>query len=93
MNDIKVWAQMFFDDGSVSEGVRISADVFDSEPAIDEVAQKLLNSTNREIGIMLIWGAGEIDIYECCINVCPLKGSKTSVSQLWSASPPEQNSI
>lgn len=62
MNDleIKVWAQMFFDDGSVSEGVRISAEVYDDHRILNDVIEKLLKSTNRKEGFLVLWGAGEI---------------------------------
>ena len=59
--DIKVWAQMFFEDGSVSEGVRVSADVFDNELGeLRQIAIKLLSSLNREQGFLVVWGAGEM---------------------------------
>jgi len=91
MNDIKVWAQMFFDDGSVSEGVRISHVIFDDQMFVNEIALKLLNSLNRDLGLLLIWGAGEIKIYECDLTACLSEESETSASLLWSALPPEQN--
>lgn len=61
MNDIKVWAQMFFDDGSVTEGIRILADTYDNpSEGMKEIAIKLLKSVNRNEGLLLVWGAGEI---------------------------------
>lgn len=61
MTDIKIWAQMFFDDGSVTEGLRISADTFDSpSQGMKEIAIKLLKSVNRNEGLLLVWGAGEM---------------------------------
>lgn len=54
-SDIKVWAQMFFDDGSVTQGIRISAESIYNQK---EVALKLLSSVNRKEGMLLIWGAG-----------------------------------
>lgn len=58
---IMVWAQMFFDDGSVSQGVRIPADIYDDDRIIQEVQDKLLKSLNRQPeGLLVIWGAGSI---------------------------------
>lgn len=60
--DIKVWAQMFFDDGSVSEGKRIPAEWLDDEckHKIQEVGDLLLKSVNRDEGWLLLWGAGNM---------------------------------
>lgn len=58
--EIKVWAQMFFEDGSVTEGIRINADVFDNTSIMKEIAIKLLSSVNRQEGMLLVWGAGEM---------------------------------
>lgn len=60
--DIKVWAQMFFDDGSVSQGIRIPAEWLDDEckHKIEEVVGLLLNSVNRDEGWLLLWGAGNM---------------------------------
>lgn len=62
MNEIKVWAQMFFDDGSVTQGMRIPAEWLDKscEFKIKEVAELLLASVNREEGYILLWGAGNM---------------------------------
>lgn len=60
ITDIKVWAQMFFDDGSVSEGIRVSSDVFDSTRTMKEIAIRLLKSLNRDEGLLLVWGAGDM---------------------------------
>ncbi len=62
MYDIMVWAQMFFEDGSVSQGIRVPAEWLEEHNAqhIDEVADRLLKSLNREEGWMLIWGAGNM---------------------------------
>ena len=60
MHEIKVWAQMFFDDGSVTQGVRVTSDVYDDDTMIEEVYRKLLKSVNRTEGFLLIWGAGDI---------------------------------
>lgn len=60
MNDIKVWTQMFFDDGSVTQGLRVDACIYDDDRLVEEVARKLLGSVRREEGFLLIWGAGEM---------------------------------
>ena len=61
-NGIKVWAQMFFEDGSISRGIRIPAEWLDEgyQEQISEVAQILLQDLNREEGWLLIWGAGNM---------------------------------
>jgi len=63
MFEIQVWAQMFFDDGSVSEGKRVDAEIFDDPEKIQAIAHKLLLSVRRTEGFLLIWGAGSIEYY------------------------------
>lgn len=60
--EIKIWAQMFFDDGTVTQGVRIPAQWLEEKFSnhIDELAQMFLKSTNREEGHLLMWGAGNM---------------------------------
>lgn len=62
MEEIKIWAQMFFDDGSVTQGVRIPAEWLDEQfhGQIQVVADNLLSSVNREDGWLLMWGAGNM---------------------------------
>ena len=60
MNDIKVWAQMFFDDGSVSQGIRVAVETLDDDRLIEETAISLAGDLNRTEGLILIWGAGEM---------------------------------
>lgn len=62
MDEIKIWAQMFFEDGSVTQGIRINAEWLDDHNAymIDNVVERLLKSVNREEGWLLLWGAGNI---------------------------------
>lgn len=64
MNEIKVWAQMFFDDGSVSQGIRVAVETLDDDRLIEETGNKLLGDLNRKEGLLLIWGAGSIQIWE-----------------------------
>jgi hypothetical protein len=75
---IKVWAQMFFDDGSVSEGIRIPATVFDDDLGdLQQIAVKLLNSVNRQEGFLVVWGAGNLfyRLYILETNACLLEES------------------
>lgn len=60
--EVKVWAQMFFDDGSVTQGIRIPAEWLDEgcEFKINEVADLLMKSAMRDEGWLLIWGAGNM---------------------------------
>lgn len=62
MDEIKIWAQMFFEDGSVSQGVRIPAEWLDEDhkEMIAKTAQNLLNDLNRDEGWLLLWGAGNM---------------------------------
>lgn len=73
--EIKVWAQMFFDDGSVSRGIRVPADaVFPDEANYQQmvdstrikisITRQLLNETNRDAGLILFWGNGCLDCKE-----------------------------
>lgn len=64
--EISIWAQMFFDDGSVSQGIRFPAQWLEPEFKfkIDEIASLLLKSVNRDQGWMLIWGAGNMIFQE-----------------------------
>lgn len=59
---IKIWAQMFFDDGSVTQGIRIPAEWLDEgcKFKIDEVADLLMKSATRDEGWLLLWGAGNM---------------------------------
>jgi hypothetical protein len=60
-DNIKVWAQMFFDDGSVSESKRVNSAVFDDQSnQMLRIAIRLLESVNRDEGLLVVWGAGEM---------------------------------
>lgn len=63
MNEIKIWAQMFFEDGSVTEGKRIPAETLDDIKNIATIGNSFLESTNRTEGFLLLWGAGSICAY------------------------------
>lgn len=79
MNEIKIWAQMFFDDGSVSQGVRIPVETLDDDRLIQSTAEGLLRPLKRDYGLLVIWGAGNlvslrISIFsslEHSVNQCP----------------------
>ncbi len=59
--NIEVWAQMFFDDGSVSEGKRYPANILDDGlNEMRQIARKFLSDLGRNEGLLLVWGAGEI---------------------------------
>lgn len=58
--DIKVWAQMFFDDGSVTPGRYISRSIYDNPEFIEELAKQMLDDTCRKEGVLFIWGAGRV---------------------------------
>jgi hypothetical protein len=53
---------MFFEDGTVSQGIRIPAEWLDDdyEEMLITAADRLLSSTNREYGWLLLWGAGNM---------------------------------
>lgn len=78
MEVVKIWAQMFFEDGSISQGLRIPAEYLDEQYAqfIDNVADRLLVSVNRSEGWLLLWGAGNM-----VFNHYPTSFSKKKVSE------------
>lgn len=53
---------MFFEDGSITQGVRIPALWLDEgyEENIARTAESLLEDVNREEGWLLLWGAGNM---------------------------------
>ncbi len=59
---IKIWAQMFFEDGSVTKGIRIPAEWLDDNyrEKITNTAKNLLEDVNRDEGWLLLWGAGNV---------------------------------
>jgi len=58
--EVKVWAQMFFNDGSVTQGKYIPRSIFDERERIEALTREFLGDTNRKEGILFIWGAGRI---------------------------------
>jgi hypothetical protein len=78
MHEIKVWAQMFFEDGSVTQGIRVYAEWLEEAYAwkIDEVADTLMKSVNRDEGWLLLWGAGNM-----VFNHYPTSFSKKKASE------------
>lgn len=78
--DVKVWAQMFFDDGSVTQGKYIPRGIYDDEEYIKEMATEFLNDTQRQEGVLFIWGAGSVYAKKCELLLLrrgARKGSKT----------------
>ncbi len=73
--EVKVWAQMFFGDGSVTQGAYISRTIFDDEDEINQMALRFLHDTNRKEGVLFIWGAGRVYGRKC--KLLSLKGSET----------------
>lgn len=59
---IKIWAQMFFEDGSVTKGIRIPAEWLDEhhKSNLARVAWGLLQDLRRDEGWLLLWGAGNM---------------------------------
>lgn len=91
--EIKVWAQMFFDDGSVSQGIRVTADIYNNSVLLEEIKQKLLNSVNRTEGFLLLWGAGEIYYVYSSISSCILQGELDSLAASPEIDCPPQHKI
>lgn len=62
MEEIKMWAQMFWEDGTVSQGIRFPAEWLDDPELnnISKMAKSILDDLNREEGHLLMWGAGNI---------------------------------
>lgn len=92
MMNIKIWIQMFFEDGSVSEAKRVPAEILDDMEKVKEIGMGLLRDLNRIVGYMLIWGAGNMLFMECEINACPSEESKTLALEPWFASSHEHKS-
>lgn len=62
MDDVKVWIQCFFDDGSVSEGKRIPAAYLDEDKSkkLASTIWTMISYLNRVHGYALVWGAGNV---------------------------------
>lgn len=73
--EVKVWTQMFFDDGSVTQGKYIGRDVYDDEVYLETVARDFLKDTCRKEGVLFIWGAGRV--YARQAKLLLLKGRET----------------
>jgi hypothetical protein len=61
-DDVKIWIQFFYEDGTVSEGKRIPAYWLDEgyENMLNNVTNNMMKALNRTSGFRLIWGAGNI---------------------------------
>jgi len=75
VNKPKVWSQMFFDDGGVTQGKYIPVDIYFNEDAIEKLATGFLTETNRTTGVLFIWGAGKV--YVKLAELLLLEGSQT----------------
>lgn len=73
--EVKVWVQMFFDDGSVTQGKYIPRTIFDEQEYIDAIAREFLEDTHRKEGVIFIWGAGRV--YARKAELLLLKGRET----------------
>lgn len=64
MFDIMMWAQMFFEDGSVTQGMRFPAEWMDPhhQQHLAVIACKLLKDVNRSEGWLMLWGAGNMSL-------------------------------
>lgn len=82
MNDeIKVWIQFFFDDGTVSQGKRIPACYLDEgyETMLESITFQMVRDLNRTKGFRLIWGAGNMKFNP--ISLYPGEESETLASE------------
>lgn len=80
LDEVKVWAQMFFNDGSVTQGKYISRYVYDKEEYIQQEALTFLKETGRKEGVLFIWGAGRVYGKKCKLFLTtrgPFKGRET----------------
>lgn len=80
-SEIKVWLQMFFEDGSVSEGKRFPATILDEPESMREIARGLLRELNRTEGYMLSWGAGNVLFEYYNFSSYPSEVSEISASE------------
>lgn len=63
MNDITVWAQMFFHDASVSCSLKVPAEYFYDPVAIEDLINLFLRENNRTEGVLMMWGGGRVVCY------------------------------
>ena len=89
--EVGVWAQVFFDDGSVSEGKRISDLVFTDDHIMEAIGRRLLESTNRKDGFLVVWGAGQIRYGRISIFTSSSEESGSLASSQQQASVPEHS--
>ena len=78
--ELKAWLQMFFHDGSVSQGRRVDVEILQKAGGIQKTATELLNSLNRDSGSLLVWGAGNM-LYYPRVTTSSLGESEISVSE------------
>ena len=77
--EVKIWAQMFFDDGSVTQGQYLPVYTLQDEKAIKSLALSILTDTCRTEGVIFIWGAGQVYARRCDLLLTrrgPFKGGQ-----------------
>ncbi len=65
LDEVKVWSQMFFDDGSVTQAKYISCSIYTDDEECKKIAHKFLTDTHRREGVLFIWGAGQVFCRNC----------------------------
>lgn len=80
-DEIKVWIQFFFDDGTVSQGKRIPAYFLDEgyEEVLQKVTILMVRELNRTRGHRMIWGAG--NLLSESIDLSSVEESETLASE------------
>lgn len=81
MNEIKIWTQMFFEDGSVSQGKRFPATILDDPEEMKGIARGMLRDLGRTEGYMLSWGAGNVLFEYYNFSSYPSEVSEISASE------------
>lgn len=78
-DDVKIWIQFFYEDGTVSQGKRIPACYLDEgyESMLEKVTLTMMKDLNRTTGFRLIWGAGNVQFKAISLS----EESETSVSE------------
>lgn len=81
IDEVKVWIQFFYDDGTVSQGKRIPAYYLDEgyEIMLERITKEMMKDLNRTRGHRLIWGAGNIEFQPICL--CEEPESETLASE------------
>lgn len=67
-DEMLVWGQMFFEDGSITEGKHFPISIYDSRRERQHIARTFLENTHRKNGVLLLWGCGRVMSRKCVIN-------------------------